>query len=232
MKKIGMLEKEWVASTYALIDAGAPTSKVNAERAKMKANKVEPIVTVPTDAQLDAKKTRLKVLENSLKNKEEKFGKAIENHFLDVRSANGQPLNDKRNDASTLKRWESQDNSLRRQNEGIDKTKQAIDREKDKIENVESFKKPSHIESAVKSGELTQWRKYPNTFFVNGVEKARIIVDEKTGEVSHKYVRDINDKDQHKKFAQVFNRIKAESQQTEQFEAAKEAAKEPTELVK
>ena len=40
--------------------------------------------------------SRLKILKSSLKKKEDKFNKKINDHFDDVASANGQPLNDKR----------------------------------------------------------------------------------------------------------------------------------------
>lgn len=41
--------------------------------------------------------SRLKILKSSLKKKEDKLDKKINEHFGDVASANGQPLNDKRN---------------------------------------------------------------------------------------------------------------------------------------
>jgi len=36
---------------------------------------------------------------------------------------------------------------------------------------------PKILLDAVESGELTQWRKYPNRFFVSGVDSARLIWD-------------------------------------------------------
>ncbi len=41
--------------------------------------------------------TRLEILKNSLEKKQAKFNEKLNEHFMEVRRANGQPLNDKRN---------------------------------------------------------------------------------------------------------------------------------------
>ena len=86
-----------------------------------------------------------------------------------------------------------------------------IEREEDKIANVESTNGfiPSEILSLVENGELVQWRKHPTTFFVAGVEKARIVWDEKRKILAHRYIREVTDKEQYSKFAKTFNSLNA-----------------------
>lgn len=151
--------------------------------------------------------TRLEILKNSLAKKEALFSDKLQAHMDDVRSANGQPLNDKRNGQSTLNRWERQNDGLRTLQDSIQKTKDAIEREEGKIAGCEYVKNnlPTQILEMVELGELIQWRKYPHIFFVKGVDKARIIWDK--GKVMHKYSQSITDKEQWKKFAQTFNSL-------------------------
>jgi len=155
------------------------------------------------------KMTRLQILENSLIKKQALFDSKLNSHFADVKSANGQPLNDKRNGHVTLNRWEKQNDSLRNLQKEIEKTKNAIENEKDKIEGVERTKDilPTEILSLINEGKLTQWRKYPNMFFVVGVEKARIIWEVKKKQVAHKFVSSITDAEQRKLFAQIYNSL-------------------------
>lgn len=155
---------------------------------------------------------RLQILKNSLANKEALFDSKLSNHIDTVKQANGQPLNDKRNGQATLNKWEKQNNALRTLNEGIEKTKQAIENEEGKIKYIEKTKEilPDSILQLVEQGELTQWRKYPNMFFVNGVEKARIIWDNKKKIVAHKFTSAVTDQEQWSKFVQIFNRLRAE----------------------
>lgn len=171
---------------------------------------------------------RLNILKASLEKKEKLFNEKIGLHIADVKSANGQPLNDKRNGHSTMKRWDNQDRALRTLNEGIELTKRAIEKEEWKMENIKNVTEilPKEILKLIKNGEIEQWWKYPHIFFVVGVERARIIYDKKKGTVSHKYVEDIcrknierhkityssnetnKDKnEQYKKFATVFNKL-------------------------
>ena len=76
--------------------------------------------------------TRLEILQGSLVKKQQKFDDMLAHHFATVKLANGQPLNDKRNGAATLRRWDRQDEALRNQLAEIEKTKRAIEREEGK----------------------------------------------------------------------------------------------------
>lgn len=155
---------------------------------------------------------RLKILQNSLAKKQAKMDRLIANHFTDVKSANGQPLNDKRNGTATFKRWERQNEAIRNIKDGIKNTERAIEKEKSKISKVESMqdKLPDILASLLRDGVITQWRRHPNTFFVKGVENARLHFDLNTKLISHKYVKEISDKEQYTIFRDVFNRINNE----------------------
>lgn len=154
---------------------------------------------------------RLKVLEKSLSKKRKIAEKKLEDHMADVAAANGQPLNDKRNGRATITRWDKQSNSIRRAHDEIKKTESAIEREKYKIVHVESTneKLPAYVLEMVKRGELVQWRRHPNFFFVPGVEKGRIVINLKTGGIFARYMSDIP-KDQYPKFRDTINKLLAE----------------------
>ncbi|WP_151869832.1 hypothetical protein [Acinetobacter sp. TUM15509] len=156
--------------------------------------------------------SRLEILKKSLEKKESLFSAKLESHFADVKSANGQPLNDKRNGFVTLNRWESQNESLRNLNQSIDKTKNAIEREESKIAYVEAVSSeiPKAIMDLVEQGTLTQWRKHPNFFFVVGVDKARILWDFDRKVVAHRYISAIKDKGQWALFRDVYNSLNAQ----------------------
>lgn len=158
---------------------------------------------------------RLEILRESLKKKEQKFDERLEAHFGDVRQANGQPLNDKRNGAATMRRWERQNDALRNLEEGIQRTKAAIEREENKVAGVEAAKDylPPELLRLADAGELEQWRRHPNTFFVRGVEKARIVWDTKRKLLVCRYASYITEEAQYKKFAEVFNRLKRQIQE-------------------
>lgn len=162
------------------------------------------------------KTKRLEILENSLVKKENLFNEKLQNHINTVKQANGQPLNDKRNGQITLKKWEKQNDSLINLQESIKRTKNAIEVEKDKIKGCESVKNdlPKAIISMIKNGTLIQWRKHPNTFFVTGVDKARIVWDKKNKNVAHKYVKIITDKEQWGFFAKTYNYLYKEINET------------------
>lgn len=153
---------------------------------------------------------RLAILKNSLAKKEALFDAKIQQHFDTVKQANGQPLNDKRNGRATLNKWEAQNDSIRAMQESIQKTKDAIEREERKIANVESTQLPDHIEAAIKDGLITQWRKFPRFFFVNGVDKGRIVLDEKTGKIAYRYASEIPI-EQRPIFKEVFNKLNAQA---------------------
>ena len=152
---------------------------------------------------------KLEILKNSLVKKEQILDEKFSNHFATVRQANGQPLNDKRNGQATLNKWERQNDSIRTQKASIEKTKRAIEIEEGKIFEVEHVNTfiPAEILHHVENGKLNQWRKHPNTFFVPGVDKARIVWDNKKKVVAHRYVRLITEQEQRSKFVKLYNSL-------------------------
>ena len=160
--------------------------------------------------------SRLDILKSSLRKKEEKFNAKLSEHFNDIRQANGQPLNDKRCGQSTMRRWDWQNNSLSNLQDEIEKTKEAIDKEESKMKGVEYITSllPAEIVSLIEDGTLIQWRKYPHIFFVNGIDKARLIWDLKKKQIAHKFTSSIQDKEQYKKFARVFNSLASKLNKT------------------
>ena len=150
---------------------------------------------------------KLEILKQSLAKKEQQLNAKIENHFATVKQANGQPLNDKRNGQATLNKWERQNEGIRTLQKSIEATKQAIEIEEGKIKGVEYANTyiPSEIQKLVETGELIQWRKHPHTFFVVGVDKARIVWDEKRKVVAHKFVGEITVQEQRTKFVRIYN---------------------------
>lgn len=154
---------------------------------------------------------RLEILKKSLEKKKARFDEKLDSHFADVRSTNGQPLNDKRNGRATMNRWRKQNNTLHNLEESIEKTKSAIEWEERTIRQIEVTKAtfPTEIITLLENGTLKPWRKHPHILFVDGVDKARIDWDEKKQIVAHKYTSSITDPEQHKKFAQVYNALYA-----------------------
>lgn len=153
--------------------------------------------------------SRLEILQNSLAKKEKVLADKLGNHFDSVKQANGQPLNDKRNGRATLDKWDKQSESIANQIKEIEKTQNAIEREQAKINGCEAAKSelPQILLDLLEQVKITQWRKYPNRFFVVGVEKARLVYDFKTGLISHSYVNQIKDKDQFDTFKELYNHI-------------------------
>ena len=147
---------------------------------------------------------RLEILKNSLTKKEALRDLKINDHFSTVKQANGQPLNDKRNGAATLRKWESQNDVIRKLNESIEVTKRAIEKEEFRCDMTASFSISPKITRLISNGTLVQWRRHPNYFFVKGVEKARIVL-QSDGSFAHKYVKNIPTKEQHAIFRDVFN---------------------------
>lgn len=154
--------------------------------------------------------SRLEVLQKSLEKKQAAFDNRLAAHFGDVASANGQPLNDKRCGASTMARWEKQNDALRSLNAGIELTKAAIEREENKQAYCARVREglPAPIIELLDNGTLTQWRKHPNTFFVAGVEKGRIVWDTKKQVLAHRYAAQVP-KEQFPIFRDAFNGLKA-----------------------
>lgn len=153
---------------------------------------------------------RLKLLNGSLMKKKAKLDHLFESHFADVKSANGQPLNDKKNGISTMARWDRQEDAIRRQQGEIKKTENAIERETSKIQRSNEVKEtlPDCILQLIEDGKLHQWRRHPNIFFVNGVEKARIVF--KDGKIFHRYATEIPNQDQFAVFRDVYNELRQE----------------------
>ena len=150
---------------------------------------------------------RLEVLKQSLAKKQALFDSKLSAHFDSVKQANGQPLNDKRNGKATLDRWTRQKEALQNVQAGIETTKQAIEREALKVAAVQAVELPPAIRELVESGELIQWRKHPNRFFVLGVDRARIVWDEDKRVVAHQYLREVP-VDQYPKFRDTFNQLR------------------------
>lgn len=155
--------------------------------------------------------SRLDILKASLEKKQAKFNRKLNEHFADVKSTNGQPLNDKRNGFATMKRWDRQNDALSRMQKEIEKTQTAIEREESRTRCIDRNKNsmPEEIQELIDNGTLKQWGKYPHIMFVEGVDKARIIWDSKKKMVMHKFVSSITDPEQRKKFAQVYNSLNA-----------------------
>ena len=152
---------------------------------------------------------RLEILNQSLVKKEQQLNAKFDEHFATVKQPNGQPLNDKRNGQATLNKWERQNEGIRTMQKSIEATKQAIEIEEGKIKDVEYVNTfiPTEILELVESGDLIQWRKYPHTFFVPGVDKARIVWDEKRKVVAHKFVSAITVQEQRSKFVKIYNSL-------------------------
>ena len=173
------------------------------------------------------KKTRGEVLQASLEKKLAKYKDLESRHIADVRSANGQPLNDKRNGQATMNRWKKQRTAMANQDKEIAKTERAIEDEQWKVRGVAEANKgvPSSISRMVEDGGLTQWRKYPNRFFIPDVDKARIIWDPEKQELSHSYTRSITDKDQQVKFLETWKQLKKDLESELQKPKAEPALK-------
>lgn len=151
---------------------------------------------------------RLELMQRSLERKQAAFDARLSAHFDAARATNGQPLNDKRNGESTMKKWERQNDALRSAQAGIEVTQAAIEREAATIERVTAVELPAAIQSRIEAGVLSQWRKHPTTFFVTGVGKARIVLLP-DGQVAHRYASQIKDAAQHKIFAKTYNELRA-----------------------
>ena len=155
------------------------------------------------------KTKRLEILEKSLAKKEAEFDRRIEEHFATVGLANGQPLNDKRNGRAVMARWDRQSDMIRKTKEDIEKTKTAIETEKNKIAWVECFNAPPAIQELLDTGVLIQCRKQFNRFFVKGVEKASLIYED--GKLLMSFFKDIPNKKQLNIFRKVCNELQKET---------------------
>ncbi|WP_433897364.1 hypothetical protein [Stenotrophomonas geniculata] len=167
--------------------------------------------TTEDSSTVDRTSPRLDVLKRSLSRKTKLMQARIADHFDSVKSANGQPLNDKRNGRKTLDRWERQSDAIRNLSEGIEKTKAAIEREQAAIDRVGAVAAdlPDAIKREIDSGLLQQWRKHPRTFFITGVNKARIVLLD-DGRLAHRYTNHVTDPEQRRILARTFNSLSAE----------------------
>ena len=157
---------------------------------------------------------RLGILKSSLIKKNARFNDRLQEHFDTVKQANGQPLNDKRNGRETLNKWDKQSDGLRALQDSIQRTKDAIEREEAKIANASMVALPVFIQQAIDDGLITQWRKFPRFFFVNGVSGGRIVLDEKTGEISHRYLSKVP-KEEYPIFRDVFNKLNKQCRESQ-----------------
>lgn len=151
---------------------------------------------------------RLDILKASLVKKEAVRDRKINDHFEAVKQTNGQPLNDKRDGRKTFAKWDKQNDAIRAINESIERTKRAIEREISALNRVDSVQLPDFIQRAIADNKITQWRKFPNRFFVVGVEKGRLILE--GGILKHSYLSNIPN-DQYAKFRDTFNGLNAEA---------------------
>jgi len=158
---------------------------------------------------------RLEILKASLAKKEARFDERLQNHFDTVAQANGQPLNDKRNGRATVKKWDKQSDGLRKLQDSIQRTKDAIEREETKIALVSQVELPAYIQQAIDDGLITQWRKHPRFFFVVGVSGGRIVLDEKSGIIGHRYLSKVS-KDEYPTFRDVFNKLNRQCRESQE----------------
>lgn len=157
---------------------------------------------------------RLEILRASLVKKETRFNERLQNHFDTVKQANGQPLNDKHNGRATLNKWDKQNDALRTLESSIQRTKAAIEREEIKIASASSVSIPAFMQKAMDDGLITQWRKFPRFFFVNGVKHGRIVLDEKTGLIAHRYLSKVS-KEEYPLFRDAFNSLNKQSRESQ-----------------
>lgn len=134
---------------------------------------------------------RIEILKASLQKKEERFNTRLSKYFADVKQANGQPLNDKKCGVATMRRWDEQNVALGNIQKEIEKTKRAIEREENKANGIKRvlLLLPDEIVSLINNGTLRQWGKYPHIFFVEGVDKARLIYDFKKADSAQVHAR-------------------------------------------
>lgn len=149
--------------------------------------------------------SRIEILKISLEKKQKLFDQKLQEHFEAVKQANGQPLNDKRNGAATIRKWDRQNDALKSLQDGIEKTKGAIEREEWKIKGKDSeyASFPPCVQEAISAGTLKQWGKHPHILFVSGVETGRIVVED--DKILARYHNKIPTKEQYSIFRDVFN---------------------------
>jgi len=155
------------------------------------------------------KKTRLDILKNSLEKKKQVLDSRYDAYFEDVKRGNGQPMNDKRNGQATLNRWDRKSNSIRSAEEAIKVTEEAIIKHEYREKAIERTKSilPAPLLDSLTSGDIRQWHRFPNYFFVKGVEKGRFFWDTKTKCIRLKYMSQIPNKEQKDLFISVVRQL-------------------------
>ncbi|NCX95785.1 MAG: hypothetical protein EBX41_05120 [Chitinophagia bacterium] len=152
---------------------------------------------------------RLEILKNSLIKKEERQQYLLSQFYGGWHGRQGQPIDlSRKSDRALLNRTDKYDNALRNISAEIQKTKDAIEREEGKLRQVELTNQilPASLLEFVNRGELIQWRKYPNTFFIPGIEKVRLIWKPKENKLFTRYGEYLQ-KSQKQEFVNLVQRI-------------------------
>lgn len=152
---------------------------------------------------------RLDILEQSLEKKSALLDDRISDLFNAVRSTNGQPLNDKKCGSKVFKQWEKLDKAVASAKAKIKKAETAIEREKARIRRVENCPAPAFIQKFIDLGEVVQWRKFPNRFFITGVKGGRIVWDEVPQRLTCSHLSEVPE-DQRERFKTVYEALQQE----------------------
>lgn len=189
--------------------SGQPNSELlpKAEKRLAELTDIENKVQNNLTSEQKIQKTRLDILQNSLAKKEAELNHRFDSHFEFAASTNGQPLNDKgAKGQAALNKMDKQNSAIRNQKAEIEKTKAAIEKQQGKDSAKSYYMKdmPKIVQEMTSSGEIRQWSKFPDHFFVPGVDKGRIVV--KDGKVFVKYLNQVP-KEQYAKFRDAANKI-------------------------
>jgi hypothetical protein len=150
-------------------------------------------------------RTREQVLVDSLARKQQQFDNRFAVHFDEATARQGQPWHDNAKDRSARKRLDRQDAALHTLKESIQKTEDALARERRKVAAVERTAAilPAAILEALESGTLSQWRRHPTTFFVHGVERARLVWDVDRQQLTTRYLGELKEETARARFLEV-----------------------------
>jgi len=152
--------------------------------------------------------SRVDILRASLAKKEKKLDALFATYFAAVKAAHGQPLNDKRGGVAVMASWDKLNDRIRAQKKSVERTRAAINRAEDKESGIaiayRSF--PKCLQKLVDDGKVRQWGRHPDTLFVAGVEKARIVWN--GADVAHRYVAETPD-EQYPLFRDTYNGLRA-----------------------
>jgi hypothetical protein len=147
-----------------------------------------------------------------LARKEDELNRRFDNQFEHQRKTNGQPMNDKRNGRAWFNKKDKLDQAIGKQMEEIEKSKAYIKRLEERVAFLEKWEKelPAPLLEATLAGRLNQWKRHPRMFFVEGVEKARIVWNSDTKTIGATYVKQIPSKEQYAIFRDTFNGLRKE----------------------